>query len=152
MKIKIPLIILCFTFALCLVGCRDDNSLDDYQEKMVLFYEQLNIYGHELNSLDPNAPDAITDMLYYLDGIALAIKEMVSYDVPEIFYGVRELSEQADEYMTEAVRLYQEAFLGDEYDDNIAQAAHANYERVNLRLRYIAEILRGDIPEEIFSN
>lgn len=118
---------------------------------METFYERLSDYDHAINALDPYSDSAIPKMLGYLDDIADMIKEMASYQVPEHFYGVDELAKQADEYISEAVSLFNQAFLAAEYDDNIADAATENYERANLRLRYIAEILRGDIPEEIFT-
>jgi hypothetical protein len=134
-----------------LSGCGKDTSIDDYKVKMEAFYERLSDYDHAINALDPYSDSAVPAMLSYLDDIAEMVKIMNSYQVPEHFYGVDELAKQADEYMTEAVSLFRQAFLAAEYDDNIADAATENYERANLRLRYIAEILRGDIPEEIFT-
>jgi len=151
-KTKILLSILCLFLLFSLSGCGKDTALDDYKNKMETFFEQLSDYDGLINSLDPYSDSAVPDILNYLDGVALAVKEMATYDVPEVFYGVDELARQADEYMAEAVLLFNEAFLASPYNDNIALAATENYERANLRLRYIAEILRGDIPEEIFSN
>jgi len=145
-------VILCLILFFSLAGCGSDNYLDEYKAKMENFFEQLNDYDNAINSLDPYSASAVSDLLFYLDGVADAIREMASYDVPDVFYGVDELARQANEYMAEAVSLYNEAFLAFEYNDNIAAAASENYERANLRLRYIAEILRGDIPEEIFSS
>jgi len=155
-KIKFILYILCLILLFILIGCRgdgnNDTALNEYQAKMEFFYEHLNSYDRDLNELDPEKSTAVTDMLSYLDGIAALVKTMASYKVPEVFVGVEELAKQADEYMTEAVRLYREAFTASEYDDNIAKAAQENFERANLRLRYIADILRGEIPEGLFSN
>ena len=155
-KIKFILYIICLTLFLNLTGCgsdgNNDTALTEYRANMELFYEHLNSYDRDLNNLDPEKNSAVTDMLSYLDGIAALVKTMASYNVPEVFIGVEELAGQADEYMTEAVRLYREAFTAFEYDDNIAKAAQENYERANLRLRYIADILRGEIPEGLFTN
>ena len=151
-KIKALLITLCATITLSIAGCGEDTTLIEYKEKMEHFYEQLHYYGRDLDSLNPDSDTAIDEMLSHLEGISILIKEMATYEVPDVFLGVEELAEQADKYMTESLRLYNEAFLAAEYNDNITEAAYENYERVNLRLRYIADILSGDIPEEIFTN
>jgi len=141
---------LIFISLLILTGCATKDSLDDYKVKMDKFFEKMSDYDNAINSLDPDSDSSVADLLSYLDGIALAVSEMSHYHVPENFYGVTELAIQADEYMTEAVMLFRQAYQAYEYDENIAYAAKENYERANLRLRYIADILRGDIPEEIF--
>lgn len=149
MKIKVVLVII--GILVFLMGCgRDNNYLEEYQERMERFYDTLSDYNTAINSLDPESDTAVSDLLHYLDGVAATISEMASYDVPDYFHGVKELAGQADEYMAEAVSLYHQAYEAIEYDEYVAEAALVNYERVNLRLRYIAEILRGDIPEDIF--
>lgn len=150
--IKTIYILFCMVLILSLSGCGDNKALDEYQEKMELFFEKLGDYDNAMNSLDPDLDSSISDMIYYLEGISEAIHEMAAYEVPDLdsFDGIEELAKQANEYMTEAVSLYREAYLASEYNDDLAEAAYENYERANLRLRYIVEILRGDIPEEIF--
>ncbi|MDR0220929.1 MAG: hypothetical protein LBI54_05960 [Lachnospiraceae bacterium] len=146
-----PLILPLLALSLiALAACGADRSLDEYREKMERFFAQIEVYDNAINALDPEADDAVEEMLAHLDGLAAAVKEMAGYKVPEDFIGVVELAGQAEYYMTEAVRLYREAYTAEEFDEETAWAALENYERANLRLRYIAEILRGNIPEGIF--
>jgi uncharacterized protein YnzC (UPF0291/DUF896 family) len=146
---KLPLLLLALA-CLALTACGKDRYLDEYREKMERFFAQVAVYDEAINALDPEADDAVGELLGQLDGLAAAVKEMAGYTVPEDFIGVAELAGQADYYMIEAVRLYREAYTAEAFDEETAWAALENYERANLRLRYIAEILRGDVPEGIF--
>ena len=144
----IILFFLIMTLGLC--GCAKDDALTEYRVKMDSFYDHMSQFGDAINSLDPQEASSVNDMLHYLNSIAALVHEMAAYDVPEVFVGVKDLAEQADLYMSDAVSLFHEAYEAAVFNEHIADAAYEHYERANLRLHYIAEILRGDIPEEIF--
>ena len=138
-------------FSLCFAACRPaDDGLSEYHFQMESFFEQLSHLGDSLDALDPEAPESAALMLHYLDEIAVLVHDMASYEVPDFFPGVADLAEQADLHMMDAVSLYHEAYEAPVFNENIADAAYEYYERANLRLHYIADILRGDIPEDIF--
>jgi hypothetical protein len=147
---RLPLLLLLALSLLALGACGKDRSLDEYREKMEAFFAKIEVFDNAINALDPEEDDAVDELLENLDGLAAAVKEMAGYKVPEDFIGVAELAGQADYYMTEAVKLYREAYTAEEFNEETAWAALEHYERANLRLRYIAEILRGNIPEGIF--
>jgi hypothetical protein len=136
---------------LSLSGCGNDDSLTEYKEKMEHFFDQMSYYNGVINAINPHDESAVSDFLGYLDSLQATINEMATYEVPEEFHGVEELADQADFHMTEAVVSYHEAYAAEIYDEFIGESAKESYERANLRIRYIAEILRGDIPEGIFT-
>jgi hypothetical protein len=110
------------------------------------FFAEIQNYNNLINAIDPDTDSAVTELLSYLDGVAGAIKEMAAYQVPPHFSEVEALADQADALMSEALSLYYEAYTGEVYDNEKAEAAKVNYERANLRLRYIGELLRGETP------
>ena len=143
--------IIIILFFIGLAACRQkDNGLGEYHFQMESFYEQLSHLGDSLDALDPEATESTALMLHYLDEIAVLVHDMASYEVPDYFPGVADLAQQADLHMTDAVSLYHEAYEAPVFNENTADAAFEHYERANLRLHYIADILRGDIPEDIF--
>jgi hypothetical protein len=134
---------------LVLPACGRDNALDVYREQMEQFFEQVAVYNSYINAIDPEADNAISELLAYLNSLEATVKQMAAYEVPPHFNGVEELADQAETFMSEALKLYNEAYTGESYDEEKAEAAKVNYERANLRLRYIGEILRGETPSYV---
>ena len=132
-------------------GGGESEHLPVYREQMDAFFDQIVYYDGAINAIDAEADSAADELLDLLNELAAVIHEMTAYEVPDVFPAIEELAAQSDQYMTEALRLYRLAFADGDYDENIADAALENYQRANLRLRYIGDILRGDLPEDIFT-
>jgi hypothetical protein len=147
---QLLLLTLITSVMLIMIGCSNEDPFTVYQRNMESYLTQITYYNDAINAIDPESDNAVAELLQNLTGIAETIREMARFDVPPSFPGVAELADQADELMVEALQLFHEAFAGDFYDDNIGNAANEYYQRANLRLRYIAEILQGNMPEGIF--
>ena len=133
--------------AFLLTACGEDEVLTAYQEDMNTFFENLASYNDNMNSIDPNSEDAVSQLLAYLDGLQNEITWMAELEVPEQFAAAESLADEADENMKEAVALFHSAYEGDTYDEALGQAALEYYERTNIRIQYIITILHGEIPE-----
>ncbi len=130
-----------------LTGCGEDEALLAYQEDMSTFFENAAVYNDNMNAIDPNSEDAVSQLLAYLDGLQNEITWMAQLEVPEQFSAAESLADEADENMKEAVALFHQAYEGETYDEALGQAALEYYERTNVRIQYIITILHGEIPE-----
>lgn len=140
---------LCFTLlcALFLTGCGEDEGLNEYKADMETFFEHIEEFNDNMNAIDVDQPDYLSQMLTYLDGLDAEMAWMAALEVPEQFAAVESLADEASENMTQAVSYYHMAYEGEEYNENVEQAAKEYYDRANLRIQYIVTILHGEIPE-----
>ena len=133
--------------ALALTACGRNEELDAYKEDMTIFFEQVAAYNEGMNSIDASTGDATGELLKYLDEFQAELTWMAELEVPEQFSAVESLADEADENMRQAVSLYHQAYEGETFDENAAQAAREYYDRANIRIQYIITILHGEIPE-----
>lgn len=143
------LFIVCLS--LLLSGCGKNEELEAYKSNMNQFFENVRFFDSSINAIDPEADNAVSELLSLLDSMDKSFVQMASLEVPDGFPGVEQLADEASEYMTEAVSCYHQAFEGESFDSALAGVAKQNYDCANLRLQYIVSILHGDIPEEIFT-
>ena len=137
---------ICLFLIFLLTACGEDEALTAYQEDMNTFFEKAAQCNENMNAIDRNSDNAVTEVLGYLDELAEDIEWMAELEVPEQFSAVESLADEADENMKEAMTLFHAAYDGD-YDEASAQAALEYYDRVNIRIQYIIVILHGEIPE-----
>lgn len=122
--------------------------MENYKKSMETFFSNVDILNNSINSIDPYADDAAEKLLKQLDLFETSIDQMAALEVPEQFSGVEQLADEAAENMHEAVALYHQAYEGETYQQNLADAAFQYYERVNVRIQYIIKILHGEITDE----
>ena len=137
---------ICLFLIFLLTACGEDEALTAYQEDMNTFFEKAAQCNENMNAIDRNSDNAVTELLGSLDELAEDIEWMAELEVPEQFSAVESLADEADENMKEAMTLFHAAYDGD-YDEASAQAALEYYDRVNIRIQYIIVILHGEIPE-----
>lgn len=150
MKTVNRVVIIC-TVLLCgllFTGCgKEDEELTAYQEDMNTFFEHIAAFNDGMNSIDASADDATNQLLFYLDQLQAEFTWMAGITVPDQFSAADSLADEADENMQQAVSLYHMAYESEPFDEAIAQAARAYYDRANIRIKYIIQILHGEIPE-----
>lgn len=134
-----------------LPGCgKKDEALDTYKANMDAFYEILVQRSDNINNIDTTESDkAIEELLENLDALETLFDSLAELEVPSHFGSAEELADDAADYMKEAVALYHKAYEGDEegIDQDAMDAAYENYTRAMKRIEYIADILKGEIPE-----
>lgn len=135
--------------SLMLAGCgkEENEALTEYQDNMNTFFEHIAEYDDEMNNIDVDQEDYVTQMLDLLDGLDAEVAWMSTLEVPEQFSAVDSLADEASENMTQAVSLYHMAYEGEEYNENVEAAAREYYGRANIRIQYIVMLLHGEIPE-----
>lgn len=141
--------VLCFmVFALISTGCGRDASLDEYKKAMETFYAKIVLVDEGMNVLNSENDPNGDKLLEYLDELNLIVSDMAEISVPEQFSSVESLGDEAAENMQKAVELYHQFYDQEEYNENLEAAAYEYYERANLRIRYIRDILHGELPDE----
>ena len=130
-----------------LTGCKEDESLNEYQDNMEIFFNHLAEFNDGMNEVDVNADDAVSQMLEYLDRVDEEVAWMAGLEVPKEFSAVESLADEASENMSQAVTMFHTAYEGEAFDSAIEEAAREYYNRANIRIQYIITILHGEIPE-----
>lgn len=132
-----------------LSGCGKDAALEEYKESMENYYEQVAQIDAGINSIEPESDIDGTQLLGYLDQLDMITSDMAQLSVPEQFEIVESLAIEASDNMSKSVILYHQLYESEEYNEDVASGAYEYYERANLRIRYIREILHGEMPEDL---
>ncbi len=133
-----------------LFGCgkssAESEELSKYKESMTSFYNKLSFYNTEINTINPEAEDAPSQLLLVMDQMNEAYKNMASCEIPEEFESISEIAQEAADYMQSANDYYHLAY-DDEFNEDDEDLARQYYERANSRVKVMLEVLHGEIPE-----
>lgn len=145
------------TFILILTGClvltvtscgkKDEDQITAYRDSMTTCYETIASSASALDAINPSANSAVTDMLDQLDQINTAFQNMAALEVPEEYSSVGTMANDAAYYMSEASRLYHEAFADGGYLPDVGNDAKLQYKAAMTYLSYIGDVLMGEMPE-----
>ena len=139
-----------FVLGLCLMflaGCGEKEELTLFKDKIDSFYTEVSMIESNIQAIDEESEGAVVTLLLQLEQMSQQFHQLAQLEVPEEFISVEAIADDAAEYMTEAVRLYEEAYEDDYVSDPLIQAASENYTSAMKRINYIAVILQGQIPE-----
>jgi len=145
-KLFFPALLLTCIFGV--TGCGKDETLETYKEDMNAFYEAVQEKSDAIDMIDTSSETAVDELLGFLDDINQEFTALGEMTVPEQFASIEPLADDAASYMAEANRLYHEAYMDGFYDENTGEAAKQNYERAMKRISYIADIFRGEVPDD----
>lgn len=141
--ILVTLLVCTFVFA----GCGENEELTVFEENMKNFYTEVSNIENAIAEIDASSENAVETLVINMEEMAACFQNLAQMDVPMEFISIEDLAEDASAYMDEAVRLYSEAYEEDYVSDSLIQAATENYESAMKRVKYIAILLQGEIPE-----
>lgn len=143
-----------FLMAVCLLltvtACgknKEEEKLNAYRDSMTSCYETIASSASALDAINPSANSAVTDMLAQLDQMNTAFQDMAALEVPEEYSSIESMADDAAYYMSEASRLYHEAFADGGYQPEVGNSAKLQYKAAMTYLSYIGDILMGETPE-----
>ena len=143
-KVLMFLVLSVISMSIC--ACGNNDELTVYKNNMESFFTEVSSCNDAMNSIDPNADDAPSQLLTYIDKLNEDFSLMASYDVPKEFKAAEALADEAADNMTRAALSYHEAYDGD-FNADAESTASQYYERAFVRIQYIVTILHGEIPE-----
>jgi len=133
-----------------LTGCGGRKELAVFQESIQNFYTEVSDIEAVMYEIDNNEEDAVTTMLICMEQMSSQFDLLAEMEVPMEFASVEGLADDAAEYMSDAVKLYTQAYEEEgKVNDSYIQAAVENYESAMKRINYIATLLQGEIPEGV---
>lgn len=138
------------TACLLLTACgrnKEEEKITAYRDSMTSCYETIASSASALDAINPSANSAVTDMLNQLDQMNTAFQDMAALEVPEEYSSIESMADEAAGYMSEASRLYHEAFADGGYLPEVGNDAKLQYKAAMTYLSYIGDILMGEIPE-----
>lgn len=142
--------------ALLLTGCGAE------QDENTAFFKEVNAFCDKIVEIDESINDisndtqdaegltrAKEDLLSCLDQLNTAFQGFAAMDFPEEFDYLEDMSDEARDYMTEAVESYHSLYdTEDGYNVNMEEYADENYARAYKRIKIIVALLRGETPDE----
>lgn len=138
------------TACLLLTACgksKEEEKITAYRDSMTACYETIASSASALDAINPSANSAVTDMLNQLEQMNTAFQDMAALEVPEEYSSIESMADEAATYMSEASRLYHEAFADGGYVPEVGNDAKLQYKAAMTYLSYIGDILMGEIPE-----
>ena len=138
--------------ALCvcsLTACGSNPELTKFKNEMDSFCTSISEIDSAINSVDPEAEDAVEEVLLLLDKLDDEFSKFAEFDFPEEYDYLEELADESSEYMTEAVEHYHEAYSNNSYNEYVAEYAQENYSRAYKRVQIIITFLHGEEPTDV---
>jgi len=129
-----------------LSACGQDTVITEFKKEIDKFCTEISEIDSSINNIDAEQESSITLLLKYLDDLDTEFQEFAELDFPEQFDYLESVADEAESYMTEAVKSYKEVY-NDGYNESLAEYAKENYSRAYKRIQIIIQCLHGDIPE-----
>lgn len=149
MKYKFTKIILsCIVVGTLLTGCGETNDLSEFKNRMEDICSKIAEIDIAINSIDPNKTTAPDELLSYMSDLDIIFKSFGEMDFPHEFDYLEEMANEAESYMTEAVKSYKDAYSNGSYNEYIAEYAGKNYERAYKRFQIVLDFLHGEEPDD----
>ncbi|MDE6712495.1 MAG: hypothetical protein K2K20_02025 [Lachnospiraceae bacterium] len=126
---------------------KEEEKINAYRDSMTSCYENIASSASALDAINPSANSAVNDMLTQLDQMNTAFQDMAALEVPEEYSSIESMADDAAYYMSEASRLYHEAFADGGYQPDVGNSAKLQFKAAMTYLSYIGDILMGEVPE-----
>lgn len=137
--------------SILLCGCgqtAEEKELQEFASAMTSFTQNITTYNENINSIDPENNEAVTDFLNQLDQLNLEFETLSEIPIPDQYQSISDLASEASENMENAVSYYHTAFESNPFSTNDADIAYQYYSRAMTRVKYIGYVLSGEIPDD----
>ena len=149
---KITCLLLSGITALSLLsGCGEDVATDDYSDyknSLNNFFDAVTTLDEEINALDPEDDDSISELFVYLDELEDQFEYFAEIEVPDAYIVTESLADEAYDYMKQANEYFKASFSDTSYNQYTYEAGLECYSRANKRVQYVISILHGELPED----
>ena len=149
---RIAVLLLCAIF---FTGCAKEDT------EMIAFKDDVNSFCSKIVEIDAaindinnetgdeqGLADAKKELLSCLDDLKEEFAGFAALDFPEDFDYLEDMSDEASDYMTEAVKYYHTIYGSDDkYNESMEEYAKENYARAYKRIKVIVSLFRGETPD-----
>ncbi len=130
-------------------GNKQSAAETEYFDKMNNFFESVKTLDTEINALDPEDTDSISQLFVYLEELESQFKYLSEIDAPSEFDATESLADEAYDYMVQATDYFAQSFTDNSYNEYTYAAGLECYKRANKRVQYIIALIHGeDITDE----
>lgn len=150
MRKKLLLLTSIFVFAFSLTACSaaPEEVDSEYKNSMENFFQGVSTLNDQINALNPDDPDSVSDLFMYLNELEEQFKYFADIDVPEEYQVTESLADEAYDYMKEANNYFSQSFSDNSFNEYTLEAAMECYSRANKRMQYVIDIIHGEMPED----
>ena len=147
------IIIILLSVVVFLTGCGQDAELTKFKHEIDQFCTNISKLDTAINKIQVSSDEtslnnATDELLGYLDELDDEFKKLANITFPEEFEYLEDMSDEASEYMTEAVSAYHQAFGSAIYNESLGEYAKENYSRAYKRVQIIITFLHGEKPTD----
>ena len=148
---KIYLLLLSILITLTLSACgQNTTQIVAFQNELYSTVTKIEALHKELNNLDVTNSNAASNTLNQLSKLNDAFKDLADINIAdEEFAFIADLAEEGSEYMSQAYKLFHEAYANDNFDEENADLAYKYLERATTRIRVIVSMLHGEVPDGV---
>ena len=148
---KIYLLLLSILITLTLSACgQNTTQIVAFQNELYSTVTKIEALHKELNNLDVTNSNAASNALNQLSKLNDAFKDLADINIAdEEFAFIADLAEEGSEYMSQAYKLFHEAYAKDNFDEENADLAYKYLERATTRIRVIVSMLHGEVPDGV---
>lgn len=145
------LLLLSILITLTLSACSQNTTqIVAFQNELYSTVTKIETLHKELNNLDVTESNAASNALNQLSKLNDAFKDLAEIDIAdEEFAYLADLAEEGSEYMSQAYKLFHEAYGNDNFDEENADLAYKYLERATTRIRVIVSMLHGEVPDGV---
>lgn len=147
-SLSIGILIIATTLGGCGSKNKDNAELLKYKNSMTEVFEAFEKIDSDINSIDPNDADSISQLFEQFDSLENEFKIMADINVPADFSYNESLADEAYDYMVQANEYLKQSFSDSSYNQYTLDAAMECYKRANKRVQYIISILHGELPSD----
>lgn len=150
MKRTVLTILLLATSLTLFTGCgKLTKEQTEYKENMDTFFKDVAALNESINNINTSSDNYDEELISYLYDLSSKVSTMSTYEVPDDFPYVQQLSINASNNMDKALTYYREAFSEERYNEDAASIAYEYYTEANSNIKYIIRILHGESYEDI---
>lgn len=145
------LLLLSILITLTLSACgQNTTQIVAFQNELYSTVTKIEALHKELNNLDVTNSNAASNALNQLSKLNDAFKDLADINIAdEEFAFIADLAEEGSEYMSQAYKLFHEAYANDNFDEENADLAYKYLERATTRIRVIVSMLHGEVPDGV---
>lgn len=145
-RIVLPFFSAVFLLSAC--GKEKEPDYSEYISAINPIFENITAMDSKISDIDANDEESFTQLLSYIDEMALLYEELSLIEPPDEFMRTKSLASESYDYLLQSKVYLSEAFANNEINQAKLDNGIECYNRANKRLHYIIKILHNELIVE----